>query len=753
MSQEIQIVNPSLPLQPAIGGSSGSSSQFLAPAGLPEQTPLRRVHQLLRGRYALAAVLALIGAAVGAAVGFKLPKPMYESAAILRVDPIIIEKDQGNSVLPFYQNFVADLMVELKTDKVIRRAMQSPEWKSLRPYAGEYPPAEQVAEFSRNLTVRPVPMTPEMIQILYDDTRPDSKQVAQVAVKSLLNAFRTEWTDPESNALETKISYHSDKIRDLNIAIAADQKAITDLQKLYGDESAMLNVHQQNLMDVQRHLNESKEMLQSAERDLERRRIGLNGFQPYTLEEICRVDPALLAKVNARNEQQTNYDYLVTKYGTNYPQAKEAMQLLQIRQRDVEESVKRFNDEFFIQERSDGGPGRPIPKDLTKLRAIVANYKAQFDAETDKIKEINEVHAKIQTHKDSIAQNQAMLAQESHELEGFLFEKQMGGHVIVVDDGTEPVQSGDRRPVFAALGLLGGAALPVGFLLLIGLANPRYRFSDEAHNEVNGLNLLGILPDLPDRLSDPEQASIAAHCVHQIRTMLQISGAPEERRVFAITSAAPGDGKTSLTLALGLSYAACGARTLLIDCDLVGAGLTSRMNVSAPSGVLEAIANRSLIEYVRTTDVADVSILPVGTAQTLHASTLSPAALRRLIDEARKQYDTILIDTGPILGSIEASLVCAAADVVVLTVARGQQRPLVEKAIQRLMGIGARLAGVVFNRAQSGDFDRSISGASSLRSAAAGSAHNGNGNGNTRYGTLGRAVHSHYARQSDLNEG
>ena len=80
------------------------------------------------------------------------------------------------------------------------------------------------------------------------------------------------------------------------------------------------------------------------------------------------------------------------------------------------------------------------------------------------------------------------------------------------------------------------------------------------------------------------------------------------------------------------------------------------MNVNAPEGVLEAIANRSLLEYVRSTDIADVSILPVGSAQTLHASTLSPAALRRLIDEAKKHFDTILIDTGPILGSIEASL-------------------------------------------------------------------------------------------------
>jgi len=218
--------------------------------------------------------------------------------------------------------------------------------------------------------------------------------------------------------------------------------------------------------------------------------------------------------------------------------------------------------------------------------------------------------------------------------------------------------------------------------------------------------------------------------------------------VFSVTSAAPGDGKTSLTLALGLSYAACGTRTLLIDCDLVGAGLTSRMNVNAPEGVLEAIANRSLMEYVRNTDVADVSILPVGSAQTLHASTLSPAALRRLIDEARKQFDTILIDTGPILGSIEASLVCAAADAVVLTVARGQQRPLVEKSISHLMNIGAKLAGVVFNRAQSNDFDRSISGVSSLRSVASGNGHNGHDG--PRYGTLGRAVRS---ATQDANEG
>ena len=517
----------------------------------------------------------------------------------------------------------------------------------------------------------------------------------------------------------------------------------------------MLKAHDEQMLALQKDLNEAKHLRDDAQADVARRSKGQGVLQPYTDQEIARVSPDFANKLMRADEAMNNYEFYRTTYGSEYRDTKAAQLRLSAWQKAITDARNDFNNNFFIEPSATGMPGRMIPKNIDHMNEVVNRLQVAFNNENTEIRRLVGLQSQITQHNDQIEGLKATVVEKSKLLDQFEFEKAMGGRYNVIDSGSTPLPGSDRRPVFAALGLLGGAAVPVGFLLLVGLANPRYRFSDETGREMNGLNLLGILPDLPDRLSDPEQASIAAHCVHQIRTMLQISGAPEERRVFAVTSAAPGDGKTSLTLALGLSYAACGARTLLIDCDLVGAGLTSRMNVSSPSGVLEAIANRSLFEYVRSTDVADVTILPVGSAQTLHASTLSPAALRRLIDEARKQYDTILIDTGPILGSIEAALVCAAADAVVLTVARGQQRPLVERAITRLMGIGARLAGVVFNRAQSGDFDRSISGASSLRSAAAGSGHNanGNGNGSNRYGTLGRAVHSHYSRQSDINEG
>jgi capsular exopolysaccharide synthesis family protein len=264
------------------------------------------------------------------------------------------------------------------------------------------------------------------------------------------------------------------------------------------------------------------------------------------------------------------------------------------------------------------------------------------------------------------------------------------------------------------------------------------RYSEEAGDDMTGMTLLGILPNLPDRLTDPGQAATAAHGVHQIRTMLQINS-DEAHNVFAVTSSSPGDGKTSLTLALGLSFAASGSRTLLIDCDLVGAGLTARLDMAGPDGILEAMANRALLDYVRPTDIADLAMLPVGQAQAHHAGMFSPQALRRLLTEAKKHYEIILIDTGPILGSIEATPVCSAADGVILTVSRGQQRPLVEKAIAHLTSIGAKFAGIVFNRAQSNDFARSISGIS-LRSVARqhqaagnGRGTNGHSNGHSAY--------------------
>jgi Mrp family chromosome partitioning ATPase len=273
--------------------------------------------------------------------------------------------------------------------------------------------------------------------------------------------------------------------------------------------------------------------------------------------------------------------------------------------------------------------------------------------------------------------------------------------------------------------------------------------------------MLGILPRLPDDLAEPEHAAVAAHCVHQVRMLLQIGSEAQGRRVFAVTSPGAQDGKTSLALALGVSFASSGSKTLLVDCDVIGGGLTLRVDTiirrkigqvlqreelvtqqqvdealqiaqesnrrlgetlielgyltqedlnqaltlqeQTPVGLIDALEGEPLEECVAATGIRSMDILPVGGAETYDVCRVSPTAVRRLLEEARGQYDVVVIDTGPVPGSLEASHICAEADGVIMVVARGEQRKQAEKSVNHLYSIGARVLGLVFNRAEGTD--------------------------------------------------
>jgi Mrp family chromosome partitioning ATPase len=100
--------------------------------------------------------------------------------------------------------------------------------------------------------------------------------------------------------------------------------------------------------------------------------------------------------------------------------------------------------------------------------------------------------------------------------------------------------------------------------------------------------------------------------------------------------------------------------------------------------------------------------LPAGQVTAMHACTVSSGEIEQLLSEAKRRFDVILIDTGPILGSVEASVFAQQADGVVLVVSRGQQPSLVERATKHLRSINARVIGAVFNRAARADFYRSF---------------------------------------------
>lgn len=677
-----------------------------------QQQPLQKMHRLLRGRYWLAITLSAVCAITLAVAGYLLPKPQYRSDGLIEIKPNIPKLDDTTIVMPLYTQYVESQVSRIMTERVITSAMESEEW---RQYSHGLSPAA-MKEFVEAMNVEYVRGT-FVIRVSFTDRDPSR---AQAAVKSLIRAYLVTAGDADTKDLNQRLQYLQAQRDQLARDRRNKQEALLAAAKQYGtqDLGELHDARVKQMIDLETKLAETQTALDNAEAALAANGNANPATQPSGAEtemsygQIAKVDMRMQSYLMQRDQKIQEADAAARRYGPNHPLVQDSRQQLE----DLEARIEAYAQEVrqentALQVAPDGKTNTAVtPQIVAQLKQQVARLTEHKNTSAELAFAIGNRRVEIQQLQGEIKDIEQKLDDANRLFEQLNVQLAMSGRIDPLSMGDRPHSPAvDNRRKLAALGFLGGSSLPFVVLMLVGLADKRYRYSDETNTDLSGVPLLGILPNLPDLLTDPQQAAVAAHCVHQIRTLLQVGVRTQDRHVYAVTSAAPGDGKTSLTLALGLSFAASGSRTLLIDCDLVGGSLTRRLGVNTPEGMLEAMASRSPLDFVRDTDVADLSILPVGSATMLHAGSFSPAGLRRLIGEARKAFDIVLIDTGPILGSIEAPPVAATADAVILCVSRGQQRPAVERSMHHLLAIGAKLAGLVFNRAEARDFERSVS--------------------------------------------
>jgi len=172
-------------------------------------------------------------------------------------------------------------------------------------------------------------------------------------------------------------------------------------------------------------------------------------------------------------------------------------------------------------------------------------------------------------------------------------------------------------------------------------------------------------------------------------------------RVFAITSAGPGEGKTitSLNLAGALAQAT-GAKVLVVDADLHRPAVARYLGLSdeRAMGLADILtdARFGLAHAVRRLDAVNVSVLLPGRAHPRPYELLSSPRLETVLGDMRQQYDYVLIDTPPVLPVADCRLLGRCVDGFLMVVAAHQTtRKMLGEAIRLLDG--TKVLGVVFN--------------------------------------------------------
>jgi capsular exopolysaccharide synthesis family protein len=700
-----------------LGGNGGNGADAPAPGGL-----MRRIHNSLRGRYWIGLVFGAVLGGTGGYFGYKSQQPIYRGEAMIQVAfnrPIVLQQTPDSGPMINYEEFVQSEAMMISSRRIIDLAMNGPEWKATG-FDADSPAAQAQVQalLAANLSVEH-PSRTEIIRVYFTDKDPG---VAGATVKAVVKAYENYSKNKAQVADDNRLRVLSERRSLILGQIAGAENQIYSLADKYGthDLAAYVEAKIAEEGKIEARKNEAELALQAARRKKDAK----SAIFEMTENQIAMMDPVMRGLLMERDGISAEIAKRTAAGAMKEAMAmKQLASALEFQQKKVDRYAAEWRD---LQLRlsddpslASGGIGRIIGMSEKVLAAEVASLTDKFNQLKQERTEIGRHMLKIEQLKQAREELIKERSEVQRRMDLLQIEASNANRVTVINSGDVPMKPfKDRRKMFGAAGAMAGFGLPMGILVMLGLLDKRYRFSDEANDGVHNVPLLGILPRLPDKLSDPEQAAVAAHCIHQIRIMLQVGQNPDKRRAFMVTSASTGDGKTSLTMALGLSFAASGSKTLVIDCDMVGQGLTHRLKAHNVPGLIETLNLGTLRGHVRKTASKGLYVLPIGLADAVHAGVLSPQSIKRLLAACREHFDVVVIDTGPILGSLEASVVAAEVDGVIIAVARGQQQPLVEKAVRHLRSVGANIFGIVFNRAEQRDFQRSVASAS-IRSQSA----------------------------------
>jgi capsular exopolysaccharide synthesis family protein len=180
--------------------------------------------------------------------------------------------------------------------------------------------------------------------------------------------------------------------------------------------------------------------------------------------------------------------------------------------------------------------------------------------------------------------------------------------------------------------------------------------------------------------------------------LLTFAGGPP--KVILITSALPEEGKTTTSVNSAIVLAQKGTRVLLIDADLRRPSIHKTLGVGPKLGLSNVLTGTAALQQViiPSTILPELFILPAGTPPPNPAELLASTKMKNVLEELRKQYDHIVIDSPPTLSVTDAVVISTSADAVVLVIRSGHTtKPALRRARDILLQVNARVCGVLVN--------------------------------------------------------
>ncbi|MES2764685.1 MAG: polysaccharide biosynthesis tyrosine autokinase [Bacteroidota bacterium] len=317
--------------------------------------------------------------------------------------------------------------------------------------------------------------------------------------------------------------------------------------------------------------------------------------------------------------------------------------------------------------------------------------------------------------------------------EATIAEQSVFGNVRIFEPAmANPNPVSPNRPMNLLLGALVGLGIGIGLVVFRSLSDTTIRTPEELENR--GLTVLAAIPKIPADLtasdakqllkkdegvefydSMPPDKILPSHLIshanpkspiaesyRSVRTSIQFAATDKDVKVVLISSSVPQEGKSTTSTNIAITLAQSGNRTVIVDCDLRRPVAHNTFNIGKEPGLVNALVGKSsILEVARPTGIKNLDVITSGPIPPNPSELLGSRKMKELLAELSEHYDSIILDTPPIVAVTDAVILAGIADAYILvTRANVTQIEIIQKSREAMERASNKFLGVVLN-----DFD------------------------------------------------
>lgn len=637
-------------------------------------------------------------------------RPVYESTATIDLDlkapsGILGQAAERVDSISDADQIMATQISLLESDSVLRPVADKYDLLKLEDQKLKTPPGSKSPADApitlKKLKVKRPPNT-YLIQVSY---RSHDPQLSAAVANAVAGSYIRHTYQLRSQGAANLSSFMQSELEELRLKMEKSSLALAHFES----ELNVVNPDEKTSILAARLLQLNTQHT-DAQADRIRKEAIYNATRAGTLES-AQVSPqgdALATLIEKENEARVNLANISQVFGAKHPETRKASAALA----ELESEIK--SAQANIEKRSEIDYQESLSREQMLWKTLLAT-KADYDQlnarsfEYEQLK--HEAEADRQLYEDLVRKTK-----EASINTGF-----QNSSVREADAARpEGIPVFPRTGMLVALATLLSTALSTGAVCLLdGVDNKISRPEDLAR--FSGARVLGTLPrvkpwkgrelqfllpagDEADGAGVPAVTGRAEEMRHyresirSIRTPILLDQSNRRVRILLLTSAMPGEGKSTAAAHLALSYSAQGKKVLLIDADLRRPSLHRIFDLNNGTGLTNVLLRETEWRQarLRVPGDAELDVIPAGPASRRACDLMEQ--MNPVLEAAAREYELVIVDSPPVLGFAEALELAPSVDgVVLITRAGDTNRQAVDETLLRLGDVRANVVGAILN--------------------------------------------------------